>query len=44
MGESDEDDDNDEDEEDNEDDEVEGVSRIPEKESAARIDNLSSKL
>ena len=41
VGESDEDD---EDDEDDQDDKVEGVSRMPEKESAARIDNVSSKL
>ena len=34
----------DEDAESDEDDEVEGVSRMPEKESAARLDNVSSKL
>ena len=32
------------DDESDEDDEVEGVSRMPEKESAAHIDNVSSKL
>ena len=47
VGESDEDDEDDEDDEedeDDEDDEVEGVSRMPEKESAAHIDNVSSEV
>ena len=41
VGETDKDD---EDHEDHEDDEVEGVSPMPERESAARIDTVSSKL
>ena len=44
VGESDENDESDESDEDDEDDEVERVSRMAEKESAARIDNVSSKL
>ena len=44
VGESDEDDESDESDEDEEDDEVERVSRMAKKESAARIDNVSSKL
>ena len=44
MGESDEHDESDESDEDDEDDEVEWVSRMAEQESAARINNVSSKL
>ena len=44
VGKSDEDDKDDEDDQDDQDDQVEGVSGMPEKENAARIDNVSSKL